>query len=721
MTGPVIDRRCFRLVLLETIHGMEWQVGQAVRNALHRELGKRPWVYFVLGQYDLAVLFESADLTTPTLARMGAIRGITSSLEIPCFRWIADGSSRTRKPLKMGATLALVFLKLRPQLLMRSGHALESALAGVLPGTRKMDVLGTCGWPECAVIISPPSAEFAALGQDIMWLNSLPVQLPGGTSQLLHHKSLSIFGVHLGEAPESFPAVCSRSRIGTDRAFPMVDVYCKPERAPEVRERANAMFATVVRSVAGRNDLHFEVTAGTWGAFLRSLVRFRRQSSDAIFDTTVTVTWPNTDHHAAPRREKHKQSPARAFTTVSQQAARRMVTTLEPYGHRVLRAIYDYNSLIQDELTRDSFADMRAFVPLLKSVANARSEDDALVLPDMLEAFLWGGGQRAYGAHVGIEEARRGLSSYRSGVQRLLQAIEYLPARLLRNMGMTWRGFVTVGKVEYFQHTSEILNIAYEDMADPVRWWGLFHEIGHVVNNTRPSFLSDESIMRTLRQLGVQPDAETFAELVSNVAADIFDLRYGFAQDWALYSHTVWRYLSECRRRSWNKPDIEKHALRTAFVALYRAMYLTGSKPGTNRLFSGQAGAVVDQVIGLVRDNLSLSSSECRRLSAYILRAYQQLFPLLPYLHVEFTGLDRALGERSPLIQANKEKAAQVVASLRSGQPWAGVIDNPELVVYSLLKLDAPLRFDVKIATVLSFWHSLVMEFPSMTSFHTVK
>jgi hypothetical protein len=394
-----------------------------------------------------------------------------------------------------------------------------------------------------------------------------------------------------------------------------------------------------------------------------------------------------------------------------------MVKVLEPYGHRVLRAIYDYNSLIQDELTRDSFADMQAFVPMLKRIATARSDDDGLALPGMLEAFLWGGAQRAQGAHVAIEEARRGLSPYRGGIQRLLQAIEYLPARLLRNMEMTWRGFVTVGKVEFFQHTNETLNIAHEDMTDPTRWWGLFHEIGHVVNNTRPNFLSDATLLRTLRQLGVQPDAETFAGLASNVAADIFDLRYGFAEDWDLYAHTIWKYLSECRRRSWNKPDVESHALRTAFVGLYRAMYLVGTRAGVNRLFSGQAKSIIEGVLRLVRTDLDLSPSDERRMASYILRAYQQLFPLLPYLHAQFTSLDQSLGKRSPLSQVNRAKAAQVVKSLRRGQPWADPIENPELVIYLLLKQAGPLRFDVKIATVLSFWHSLVMEFPSMVSF----
>ena len=152
--------------------------------------------------------------------------------------------------------------------------------------------------------------------------------------------------------------------------------------------------------------------------------------------------------------------------------------------------------------------------------------------------------QRYSGIHVGnLLGAKNFNIEAVGGSKKLLMGHESIPLSLLEDFGGTWSGFSIFGYVHKFYQTScGIINMPNETKMHPEKWWGTYHEVGHVAYDLLKEL--DEKLYSEYDKLAGDYD-EHLVLLINESFADMFDFHYGFCLDWNFYIETVWRYLAE--------------------------------------------------------------------------------------------------------------------------------------------------------------------------------
>jgi hypothetical protein len=137
---------------------------------------------------------------------------------------------------------------------------------------------------------------------------------------------------------------------------------------------------------------------------------------------------------------------------------------------------------------------------------------------------------------------------------------------ILDNIGITfpWTGFFIIGKGYYYDHFAGVLSIPVDAAFEVDKYFGLFHELGHIIISRNKIYFEDE--IESLDN-GAFDD---IYELRTEIFCDLFDFRCGFLGHYELYMNSIPFYLANLiNRKQVPYKKIEEYVLRLLLVTLY--------------------------------------------------------------------------------------------------------------------------------------------------------
>lgn len=168
-----------------------------------------------------------------------------------------------------------------------------------------------------------------------------------------------------------------------------------------------------------------------------------------------------------------------------------------------------------------------------------------------------------------MESKHTGFEKF-GGIQRIILAIEAIPREIInRTSQKNWSGFCVFGSEPDFicQNIGEVISIPFEYKYMPEKWWGLGHEIGHILINryrdqivtpykkiVRDNFDNDiEKFQDNLKRTNAY-DEELFDEYknrefelinenIEEMCADYLNFKIVFFSDWKSFLNCTLNYL----------------------------------------------------------------------------------------------------------------------------------------------------------------------------------
>jgi len=713
-----------KIVMLQVVPGHEGDVVSDFRTKLSGVSGDFR-IFKALGHYDLLVFYHSRDFS-PDLLNKGSIRYILKSNEILAFPWNIEPESG--RPNGRGfdfkkldkKLVGLSFLKINPSVFRQTGTAVEESFVRYGVDQSNITILGSFGWNETVLLVHENT--FSAVYRTLANVSNLQVsydeEKPMDTFLL---KTLSFLGVNysLLDLPNGGRvARAIHEKINANELFPRLYVTCCPQYMKQVIEDGSTCFGPPA-VLLGTDDISFEITKPrTWGKCIAEVIRFRSRNRESIFSTALQVKHVE----EIPHRQKRetcattcKRTSMHEAMDITEEEIRQITEKRgDPLKDLLANTLYTFNSLVHNEIVRDSFSDMIKFARETKRMSLDESfKSDTIA--SFVDRIIFGAQQRAYSTFSSIDDTEYRFSPFKGGIQRILQAIELLPCSMLRRFGMEWKGFVNAGEAASFKADLLVLNMPTEYLFQPQEWWGLFHEIGHIYTLVEKEVLdSNNPTIKDFMQrvVAVKRGEPEWLDLLGfswEVAADIFDYQFGFNCDYETYRRVTWQYLKKYMA---SRPAPQSEQVTYIFRSLCTSLYdwLRRTQEGKPEAITQElVRPKIEDLLGFLRKDIGISTSIPNELmSSKVIPSILRFRPLLTHLLEHFERFRQIVTTQSEYLRS--AELAQAIATISKGQIYWGDIDYPEVVIYTLKK-DKIMDFKAKIALILTFWHSYVRRF----------
>ena len=252
---------------------------------------------------------------------------------------------------------------------------------------------------------------------------------------------------------------------------------------------------------------------------------------------------------------------------------------------RHLRQVYtelkrdDYTSSLYFNLD-DFFEDVDLNIKRAKNhgIKNFDEKRGRIILLEQLkkiiQTFEFSIYQRISGIQMSylMEAKQTGFEKF-GGIQRIALAIETIPREIINNITKKdWKGFCVFGSEPDFicQNIGEVISIPFEYKNIPEKWWGLGHEIGHLLINKErdqiftstikdaieENFENDIKIFRdNLGKTNVYEkeqfleyrnrELEFIRENIEEICADYLNFKIIFSSDWKSFLKCTLHYLDD--------------------------------------------------------------------------------------------------------------------------------------------------------------------------------
>lgn len=486
------------------------------------------------------------------------------------------------------------FLKFQPYAIHELGSSLYVAVNSYLRSgsiqleSAKLAVYGSIGWNEIVVLIF--DRHYAKILRDVLRLGDLKA------SHIGLSKNRNIF-------VDSFTVPCVSyevlRKIASNQSTEVLDdmklqdialqldISCKSGSSNMlVANTAKKYFATDVETALGKKDITL-CSGIPFKSFLGALMKFRKDMRNHIFATSTSVTLKDMPELEMPTDEW----PRMKYVKVDISTKLAELTLNDTSLFRSLEDCYaGLNSCLGDSVLCEAFADL---VPFAEHLTRRGKEDlyepiQKLQISGVIEAFAKAYKQRLLGSNLTFFEISELVLTYHGGMHRVLQASNLIPWWLLKRFGEQWTGFTVFGlKGQYLRYSYGIVNLPYECLFDPTKWFGMMHELGHEFYHKK-KMLYQDPILKYLSQRGIKtirPPEELDLEqreevrIIEESCADFFDFIYGFREDWDLYVDNVLVYIFT------NWPDRSLDFLRRSFaIYLYfKSKNSSETLPAPNR------------------------------------------------------------------------------------------------------------------------------------------
>lgn len=293
----------------------------------------------------------------------------------------------------------------------------------------------------------------------------------------------------------------------------------------------------------------------TFNALLKKLDSFRQHNTALLIRTYTAFKYVKQrlrgGHGPGPKRTQFnvRLSP-NAATELSRSG-------LE--GASVATAVYQFNNLIQNEISSDVYLDLLRFLIVLKNEALKHADisrqdsragfTSRRILANKLSQLDVALAQRSQSVYAGLEENPFGVYPSGVGLQRVIKALEAFAIMVISRFRHDWNGFVRFGHLSSrMEHYADILIVPMDISVTATRHWTFTHEVMHVLQTIDPGSLSLKTILRSdrfgneLPGTGLQPGSEGWFVLLESMA-DVLDFALCCSLSLDDYLARVWRFL----------------------------------------------------------------------------------------------------------------------------------------------------------------------------------
>ncbi len=703
----------YKISLLTVAPGKEGNVANRIRRAIETETGNPPiCVLKIFGRYDVCVIYQSKDFLEGPSRRgsIDNIRGGNQILAFPLDAGQGEGPFNTRR----GDVWGLLFFRINESLARTFGAHIDTVLTQYWRENALKDVtlniLGTTGWAELVFIVrgkrfSDITTALSNIGRKSVVVITKEMR----KHDLFSAKTFSLVGIdfQLTQPPlkSSLPKRFNEQFTYGEGVFPTFDVTCAPGDMKAVIEFGEKKFGRGFGTFGCKDVVFKPQGTSTWGEFIKAVLDTRNGLAQRLYSTSVNVLCEQT-----PESMEDLMGPGKNRRGLSITKSRMgLFERWGPIFENSLRNLYfGLSNLMQDPLIGDCFEDLRIaaedrLLYLLKQT-DREDEDVRMHVGTYIQAITHGAEERARGAFLGLEHSESQFSPTKGGIQRVLKAAGVIVERLLENVGLKWKGFVVAGfQGQGFSSITDIVNLPFDLLFCPERWWGLFHEVGHAaLFEGELVDLDGEEVSDILLQL--VPDIADeervimWKKLMWELGADTFDLYFCYGDDIDFYLENIWSYIVRPGR------DLDDLHFIRYFCVFEYWKYLVKRRRKTfpNAM---PVKADIDEFIGKLT-TLDLRTPNSMGLKDEASAAFQGVARVLEMLH-------RSYSERVPMKklghELRKKGMKEAIENVLQGKIFLNPIRNPETFILGLKKEERHMTFQARMAAIMTLWHTAVL------------
>jgi len=365
-------------------------------------------------------------------------------------------------------------------------------------------------------------------------------------------------------------------------AYVMIDCVPGPEVA--ISNCASEIFGVKPNGIFGEHDLMIQVENEPLGSLLHRVLSFRQKSMGGIFSSLTILGFDFKERAIVeplkqPSVEPHFSQLMARLSSFRAKSQKIYVTDLASEFIRILELF----KRVEVNLTTNGI--FREICPLLFQVAEAIEkleieEGDVYKeycnIHETLTELIYSLFQR-YSGVEGPYLFRIPSTSVEEygGINRLIYALEALPATCIKRIDQDWKGFCLFGYApEPRRFEFGVISMPRTVLLHPEEWHGAFHESGHEAFNLFLKSLNAEK-RRELEKNLIREDLSSYEQykFVWEFFADSYAFIYGYDGNWELYLKVFWSFL--LKRGAQSKASLDmSHLLRT--FAVFYAFKLDG-------------------------------------------------------------------------------------------------------------------------------------------------
>lgn len=706
-----IGREGYKISFISTTPGKIVQVANDFSEAIVKYSGADPVCFLQLfGKYDLCAIYRTKDyLSGPSKA--GSIDNIRGGNQILAFPWL---SQKDKQPFaNKGSSKkiwGLLFFRTNELLANKYGTIIEQFLADYWADkntdTVEFDILGTTGWAELVFIVR--GNKFSDVLSTLSQISQQSISIENNENTF-SAKTFSLIGMDYDLIKQGNYKILEsifdeKIEDGKD-IFPRLNITCAPGDMHEVYKLASEKIGTGYYSY-GSFDLSFKpAKCETWGKLAKNVLELRKDMKGKLYSTDIRLfgkkemkEYPNFPSHAE----------ARAGIQVDSERIKLFRKWGPIFENTLLNLYFGVSNLMQDPLIGDCFADLKPSLDksLPEWLGENNVEDKNLhnFMGEYIERITFGAMERGHGAFSALEYPNSHFSSTKGGIQRILKAISIVPKKVLARIDVKWNGFIVTGFRDLsFSAHHDIINLPSDFLFKPEDWWGLFHEIGHTAMYEEDfiDLLGHEKIIYIIDEISSDKNnsfSRGYIEnFISEIGADCFDLYFCHRSDIDLYLKNIWPYIHE---RGF-KAD---HYSRYFCMFLYWKYILLEKK----NVFPEQIN--VHNELDEFRKklvNLKLQNINHVRLNVTAESSFNNYSNIINILHSAFS---KQLKVNDLSIELNNRNLKKAISTVLEGQIYTSTIEDPDLFILALKKEKSPINFSIRMAAIISLWHTAMIE-----------
>jgi len=464
----------------------------------------------------------------------------------------------------------------------------------------------------------------------------------------------------------------------------------------------------------GNSDILINNIDTSLGEYIKELLRIRREHHNLIVDTITEISGINNNNNNI---EDDTETTIKYIPPKFE---------IDYDGLNLLKNI-DYsiylkfrkflvlaNEFAIDELSSDIFFDMVNFVNKInnsfKNILKTNKKD-INIIKKAIEAFNFGFTQRKSGVIGYHEEKISSYSVFPLGLQKIIMSSEFIPYKLLKNLGSEWVGFNTFGLTERFcRYEFGILNLPIKTLFNSKDWWGLIHETGHEhanINESIEKFYEENKEIFKF-ELGIQNFNELYDEYFDQIFmalwefySDIFSLLFYFFGDIEEYLSKISATYEEfINSKSANvRAIVESFLIRISYVYHFYHKYLAKKQISVPKsdFFEDFINKKI-LIIDTFKKNCPKKTIQSTIRSIYKFLTFSD--DLCQDLLMKYLEMKKKFDSKKIDKQYNALKDGEIIPD----------IEYPSYIIYKMNK-DSNSSFRLSITTIISFWFSFIKQY----------
>lgn len=759
-----IGDSAIKVACLRVNPGTELEVINALKSACDKRDDIEHHVFMKgFGFYDIILIYDAPHFDFQ-LSEAGHIPGITSSNSFLCFPYFGSSSKRIFHGLNNSTFAGLCFIKFNNNSKTCISE-IEQNFLTFLGDTGINDpyILGTIGWNE--VILFFCDNKVQKITEKLFKLNYNndidDIIEKTFSSIAINHLKLpreEDFSGGLKKIQKFFKTYPDLAEPVSLKTTPTVTV--KISSRPLYYDEIKTFWLSnnfTTGELLGDYDIFARPKKGvSWGNFLSFLLYFRWCFRNKINSTCTSIEMEtelknNTDevNSAIPCFGDFGYNGPQGLCNPTDFDIKKLMKIFGPAAPLLSNHFYSLNSLLQDPLQCKAFESMAEYPHVVlrigekvREAAKSASYDhkenqwtggkklysksETIESIGMMSAIAIANGSqvRSYGIYGHIAGHQGGFSRLRGGVQRSLQAIEFMPAYIFDRIDLTWHGFIIVEDPK-FSHINEVISVPPTALWRPDLWWAIYHEVGHVLL-TRVNWI-EEDVPVIKRLLWNKRMPKLWFDFLVELAAEIVGYECGFFSDFDLFFEVLVEHLTDIEPILKKYVSMDIYLLRTLFVEVFESRFreeiITPKEFKDERFLYNhalqhieKAGKIIDDYKNekqrksgnhaLLPDTTDPWRTEDKCfLAAGFAATLKELSDFASYLKDcinEFEETKKPLKTKDDRYSKNTDDAFSII---KDGQVCWNDIQCPEALLYRITQDRKKLNFQSSIATILTFWN----------------